>query len=467
MTAAEWQGLSPLLIAAATSLVAVLLATVRGRAGRPRPGLATGLTAVGLTLAAGATVAAADVAPLALPLFAVDGTGLYFGALLFAAAAVAALFAGEERTEHPEELCVLLALGVTGAVALAWSTHLASLFLGLETLGVALYGLIAFRRDEPGIEAALKYLVQAAAAAAFLLFGSALVYAERGTLELGALALGDGSPLLVAGIALLAIGVAFKLALVPFHLWAADVYQGAPASVTAFVATVSKGAAVALLLRIVAEIGVTGPVATSLAAVAGVSMLAGNVLALLQDDLRRLLAYSSIAHFGYLLVALLAGVDRGPQAAAFYFGAYVVTTLVAFGVVAVLEEPGKGTLTVDACRGLLWRRPALATALGVSLLSLTGIPLTAGFPGKLALLLAGVEGGRLVLVGCLVLGSAIGAYPYLRVVAALIAPAPEAETRRPIARAIAAALGLLVAVVVGIGVYPGPWLGWVAAWVGR
>ena len=226
------------------------------------------------------------------------------------------------------------------------STHFASFFLGLEILSVSLYALIVYpvhRAD--AVEAAVKYLVLAGATSAFLIFGMALVYAEAGTMSAAGVAklvaggLGSQQVVVTIGIVMILVGVGFKLAVVPFHMWTPDVYEGAPAPVTAYVATVSKGAVFALLLRFLLPVSSdqSSTLFLALAAVAIASMIAGNLLALRQDNVKRILAYSSIAHLGYLLVAFLASGERAGVAAGFYLIAYFATTLAAFGVITVLS----------------------------------------------------------------------------------------------------------------------------------
>ena len=290
-------------------------------------------------------------------------------------------------------------------MVLATSSHFVSFFLGLEALSVSLYTLIAYERaGRNGIEAGVKYLILAAVSAAFLLFGMALIYAEFGTMEFsriaGAWSDHGGSLLALAGLAMILVGVGFKLALAPFHMWTPDVYQGAPAPATAFLATVSKAAVFAVLLRYFAAIGAaeSGSLRVALTLIAILSMFAGNLLALMQASVKRILAYSSIAHSGYLLIALLATRDYAPLAASYYLLAYVVTTLGAWGVVTALSSKDGDADSLEDYRGLAWRRPWLSGALTAMLFSLAGIPLTAGFVGKFYLLTAGVA-GRTVAAG--------------------------------------------------------------------
>jgi NADH-quinone oxidoreductase subunit N len=289
-----------------------------------------------------------------------DYAAFYTGLILAATAAVVLLSIGylEQVSERQEEYFLLLLLAALGSIVLVSATHFASFFLGLELLSISLYALIAYPRTrEASIEAGVKYLVLAATSAAFLLFGMALVYAEAGTLSFERLAAApdtaQASLVALVGVGLIVVGFGFKLALVPFHLWTPDVYAGAPAPVTAFVATVSKGAMFAVLLRYFGIVGLRShhSLVVVFAVLAIASMVAGNLLALLQRNVKRLLAYSSIAHLGYLLVAFLASGPLAAAAVTFYLVAYFVTMLGAFGVVAVLSTGEHEAESLDDNRG--------------------------------------------------------------------------------------------------------------------
>ncbi len=470
MATVDVLGLLPLLTVAATGLVVLLAVAVR----RHHGGVAA-LTWIGLAGALASLAAASSVVPSQITaLFILDGYGLFYMALLIGASlAVAALAYGylEEREDNPEEFYILLLSATLGALVLVMSRHFAALFLGLELLSVSLYALIAYQGTEEGaLEAGLKYLILAAASSAFLLFGMALIYAELGTLEFDRMALGLVAQdearhvFVLTGLALIVVGIGFKLAVAPFHLWTPDVYQGAPAPVTAFVATVSKGSVVALLLRFFFQAGVYpyDSVVVAFGLIAVASMFVGNLLALWQDNVKRLLAYSSIAHLGYLLVALVAGGPRAVEAATFYLVAYMVTTLGAFGVVTVVSEKDHDAEALEAYRGLFWRRPWLAVILTAALLSLAGIPLTAGFVGKFYVLAAGIESSLWLLVILLVINSAISVFYYLRLLVVIYSLLPEEEIRQ-VARTAPSfsrmghlALAMLLVLLVWLGVYPTP-----------
>ena len=407
----------------------------------------------------------------------IDQFTLFYLGMLFAATFTIVLLANgylENQNIKREEFYLLLFLATFGASVLVASYHFVTFFLGLEILSVSLYTLIGYLRfRERNIEAGIKYLILAAASSAFLLFGMALVYADLGTMAFPGIAkslvLDYGNHILsLSGFGLLIVGIGFKLAVVPFHMWTPDVYEGAPAPVTAFVATVSKGGMFALLLRFFAGInGVQyGPVLVIFSIIAVASMFIGNFLALLQDNVKRILAYSSIAHLGYLLVAFLASGTFGVEAATFYLVAYFITTIGAFGVVTVLSTEDREADQMSDYRGLFWQRPWLAMVFTAMLFSLAGIPLTAGFIGKFYIVAAGVRSSLWYLVIILVANSAIGLYYYLRIVVAMYSKPEEVPEKYPkIASAVPAAsfVALLAVIIllVWYGVYPAEVVAWI------
>lgn len=398
-------------------------------------------------------------------LFVVDGFGIFnTGLILMAALAVVLMSYSyfELREERTGEYYILMILATLGACILAISKHFVSLFLGLEILSVSLYGMIAYlRRRERSDEAGIKYLILAAFSSAFLLFGMALVYAATGTMEFDALSgyfsSFDQLPVLViTGVGLMVVGAGFKLGVVPFHMWTPDVYEGAPAPVTAFIATVSKGGMVVLLIRFFMSIdGFRFPAVITIFTIISIaSMFAGNILALQQQNVKRMLAYSSIAHLGYLLVAFIAADELGVEAVSFYLMAYFATSLGAFGVVAVLSDKDRDAEHMDDYRGLLWRRPGMASIFIVALLSLAGIPLTAGFIGKFYLIASGVGTNQWLLVVLLAVNSIIGLFYYIRIVAVMFEPA-EARGVRPVGYVgSVATLFILALLLVWFGINP-------------
>ena len=424
-------------------------------------------------------VSASRAGRVVTPLVTMDAYTLFFIGLLVVATAIVALLSWgylRRLRVRPEEYYVLLLTATLGGATLVASTHFASLFLGLEILSVSLYALIVYpvyRAD--AVEAAVKYLVLAGATSAFLIFGMALVYAESGTMSAAGVSrlvtgLGSGDVVVIIGIVMLLVGVGFKLAVVPFHMWTPDVYQGAPAPVTAYVATVSKGAVFALLLRYLLPVSSDqgSTLFLALTAVAIASMVAGNLLALRQDNVKRILAYSSIAHLGYLLVAFLASGERAGVAAGFYLIAYFATTLAAFGVVTVLSTADRDADLMLDYRGLGARRPWLAAIFAVALFSLAGMPLTMGFIGKFVIVAAGAGSALWALVIVLVVTSTIGLYYYTRLIVAMYVRRPEElelAGAGPAARVAAAGgaaavavLGALSLFLLVFGVYPTPLL---------
>ena len=468
MASGDLMALLPLLVISAGAVAVLLFAAFR-----PGHRVAAGGAMVTLALAFASAILAKGAVPRRVTaILIMDRYALfYIGLFAVAALVVAALSYGflEQREERREEYYVLLLLATLGSGVLAASSHFVSFFLGLELLSVSLYVLISYPSGgRISLEAGLKYLVLAGASSSFLLFGMALIYYRSGTMEfarVGALiAAGGASPAapFLFGIGMILTGVGFKLGVVPFHMWTPDVYEGAPAPVTAFVATVSKGAMFALLFRYFLEGRVYAfpSVRLAIATVAVLSMLAGNLLALHQDNVKRILAYSSIAHLGYLLVALLAGGVLAGEAVTFYLVAYFVTTLGAFGVVTVLSGSARDAGDIGDYKGLFWRRPWLAGIFSACLFSLAGIPLTAGFVGKFYILAAGVRNGIWVPVAVLVASSAIGLFYYLRVVVAMYSRAPDRAEGRYATPALSVTGGVVLAglalVLVWLGVYPAP-----------
>jgi NADH-quinone oxidoreductase subunit N len=372
------------------------------------------------------------------PLFVIDGFGTFItGLIVMSSLAIALLSYAyfEQREERKEEYYILLLLATLGAAMLVISKHFVSLFLGLEILSISLYSMVAYLRKRPqSDEAGIKYLILAAFSSAFLLFGMALVYTSSGSMDFSGIAsyLSTVNTLpitMLAGFGLMIVGIGFKLGVVPFHMWAPDVYQGAPAPVTAFIATVSKGGIVVLLVRFFAQInGLKYPaVFLSFTVIAIASMLIGNILAIQQKNVKRILAYSSIAHMGYILVAFLAGGTLGREAVSFYLVAYSLTNIGAFGVVAILSDQDRDAEMLEDYQGLFWRHPKIATVFTAMLLSLAGIPLTAGFVGKFYLVASGVWTNLWLLVVVLAISSVIGLFYYIKIIATMFDKAAGSE----------------------------------------
>jgi NADH-quinone oxidoreductase subunit N len=378
-----------------------------------------------------------------------------------------------ERNAERGEFYALAMFGAAGMSLLGMSSDFLVAFVAIETMSLATYALAAYlRRGKRPAEAAFKYLVLGAISSALFLYGAALLYGATGSTLFSELPRGQGSPLYLAGLGLVAAGVAFKVAAVPFHAWTPDVYEGAPTPVTAFMAAGVKTAAFAVLARIFLGASSAAPepagaFAGIVSALAVLTMIFGNLLALPQRSVKRMLAYSSIAHAGYLLVGVVSTGAAGAREKAlagilFYLAAYSATAIGAFAVVGAIERRGRAddeftdTWDLDRFAGLARRRPALAFAMAVFLLSLAGIPPTAGFVGKLYLFQAAVGAELYGLAVLGVLTSVMGAYYYLRVVVYMYMRPAEGETEALSGAAMTFALGAAVAVVVVLGVIADP-----------
>jgi NADH-quinone oxidoreductase subunit N len=397
-----------------------------------------------------------------------DPFALFFNIVIgYATGLVILLSMDYIRREGQEagEFYILVLLSALGMMLMASAGDLIIVFLGLETMSIALYVLTGFFRHrlEAG-EASMKYFLMGAFASAFFLYGIALIFGATGSTNLdriaNAVAAGAGrDPMLAIGFGLLLVGFGFKISAVPFHMWAPDAYEGAPTSITAFIATGSKAAAFASLLRVLLTALRGAPLDWPMLmwGMAAITMTVGNVVALAQQNLKRMLAYSSIAHVGYMLVGVVAGGSLGNGAVLFYLLVYTFTTAGAFGAILLLERNGREAVQLADYGGLATRHPVLAVALSVFLLSLIGIPPTAGFVGKFYLFGAAVKSGYVWLAVIGVLNSAVAAYYYLRLIVFMYMREPEGAPT-VMAPSFSGALALVVALwgVVQLGVAPGP-----------
>ncbi|MDU4094511.1 MAG: NADH-quinone oxidoreductase subunit NuoN [Pantoea sp.] len=434
------------------------------------------LTVIGLNLALLSLWFVGQAGPMDVtPLLRVDGFSMFYTGLVMLASLATCTFAYpwlQGFSDNCDEFYLLVLIAALGGVVLASANHMASLFIGVELLSLPLFGLIGYAfRQKRSLEAALKYTILSAAASSFLLFGIALVYADSGSLsfvELGK-SLSDNvlhQPLMLLGLGMMIIGLGFKLSLVPFHLWTPDVYQGAPAPVSTFLATASKIAIFGALMRLFMYAPATDSEAIRnvLTIIAVVSILFGNLLAISQSNIKRLLGYSSIAHLGYLLVALIAvqSHQMSLETAGVYLAGYLFSSIGAFGVVSLMSSPYRGpdAESLYSYRGLFWHRPVLSAVMTVMMLSLAGIPMTLGFIGKFYVIALGVDASLWWLTGAVVLGSAIGLYYYLRVTVSLYLSPPELHTRDTPANWAFTAGGVVVLIsailVLLLGVYPQP-----------
>ena len=410
----------------------------------------TALTALVGFVAAGTLFFSSPAQTLPLPLFVIDSVGCLYGILVTAAASAIVLmsYTYVKGLSRCDEYFLFLSLAVLGAAILLFARHFASFFLGLEIMSLSSYALIAYRKDSLGIEEAMKYLVLTGVASGFLLFGIGLLYFETGILTLAPI---SPSPIALLSVAMIVMGIAFKLAVAPFYLWTPDVYQGSPAPVAALIATISKGSVFVFFMRFFLATG--QPSAPVVMGMAIASVLIGNLLALFQDNIKRLLAYSSIAHMGYLLLALIAIGPFAQQAIALYLIAYGSSILGIFCVLTLLSSHDDERDTLSSLHGLARHHPTLAAALALMLFSLAGLPLTAGFMGKIFILRAAISSDLWLPIAVLIVASTIGLFYYLRVIFSLFIP-----EERPLPKIASMggclALALLVVALIWFGICP-------------
>jgi len=367
---------------------------------------------------------------------------------------------GIERGEYYP----LLLFTVSGMMLMSLAGDLIVVFVALELLSLPLYVLTGFARPKPeSEESAMKYFLLGAFASGFMVYGIALIFGATGTTNLAGVAaeLSGGAGLLLVGAVLVLVGLGFKVAAVPFHMWTPDVYQGAPSSVVAFMSVGAKAGGFAALLRVF--IAALPDLAASWApltiALAALTMTWGNVAAIVQGNIKRMLAYSSIAHAGYILMALPAAsvpavAPGAVSAALFYLFAYLFSNLGAWGVVLAVERTEGGGLQIDDYAGLSRRRPGLALAMGLFMLSLTGLPPTVGFVGKFFIFRAALDAGQIGLAVVGVLTSVVSAYYYLRVVVVMYMRSGEPETRSE--GWLNATIGVAALATFVFGILPGP-----------
>jgi NADH-quinone oxidoreductase subunit N len=462
----DWPALYPVLIVTTACLACLLLdATPRGG----RPGVLAAMGVLGVTGAAGVSVLLWDGRAASFQgMLVADGFALFFNVVIGAAAILVLLlsvgYLPRQGVEAGEYYALVL-FATVGMMLMAAGTDLLVIFLALELMSLSLYVLAGSLRTRPeGNEAALKYFLLGAFASGFFLYGIALLYGATGTTNLarlGAALAAPGAsrnPMVLAGLALLLVGFGFKTSAVPFHQWAPDVYQGAPTAVTALIATGSKAAAFGALVRVLVPMR---PLQADWAAVlwllAALTMTMGNVVALAQTNVKRLLAYSSIAHVGYMLVALAAGLGPGAPAVLFYLGVYAVASVGAFGTILLLERGGEEAVDLGAYGGLAVRHPVLALGLTVFLLALIGMPPTAGFVGKFYLFSAAIQRGLVGLAVIAVLNSVVAAYYYLRLIVYMYMREPEGvPTTAFVTPAASVALGVSAWATLQLGLWPGP-----------
>lgn len=491
----ELMPLAPVMIVALTAIVVMILTAIK----RHHNLIAT-VSVVGLNLALlnilftlfGGTQASPNV----MNLFMVDAFSLYYQIIILLAALACCTLSHayiESYKDNREELYLLMLISVSGAMLMVSSSHFASLFISLELMSIPVYGLIAYTHQRAkSLEAGVKYLVLSATASATLLMGMAYVYSVLGSLSFAgqvdemfwelaktqdpqlAMALQAYIPQFadklttvfgILGLGLIIAAIAFKLSLAPFHKWTPDVYAGAPAPIATFLATVAKVAMIGVFVRYLLSSGVIGieSIKTILIVIAVMSILVGNLLAVKQVNVKRILAYSSIAHFGYLILAVVTTSFLSLTSVNLYILTYVLTTIGAFGAVALMSSPYNNTdeaETLADYRGLFWRRPVLTATLTVMMLSLAGIPLTAGFIGKFMLVMTVVSEAHWFFAAMIIVGSGIGLYYYLRVMIVMYMTPPDVpriDADKHWGQKVGGIMVLLAALaVLVIGVYPDP-----------
>ena len=457
MTVTDFLCLSPLLIIAIAPIVIMIVISVLRNYE-----VVYGFSVLSLLFAFVSIFFVVPAVPHSIePLFIIDIYSLFFLGIIILTALLVTLLSYDYIKQIEgvrEEYYIILFTSTLGASLLAVANHFILFFLGLETLSISLYILIAFQRyKDSSIEAGIKYLILASVSSAFLLFGMALIYTASGMMQFSGIisSVSDGgklSPLVVSGFGMMLAGIGFKLALVPFHMWTPDVYQGAPLPVTTFIATISKAARFFFNIR-----GFDNQyIFIVISGIAIISMFTGNLLAIRQQNLKRLLAYSSIANMGYLIIILLTGTNKGIQASIFYLISYFISTIGAFGVISLISTFKYEAEMIEDYKGLFWKRPWIAIVLTLSILSLAGIPITAGFIAKFFVIFEGMKAGLMVLIFSLIINSVIGLYYYLRVITILFSPVSEIKLPAisMTGHFTLAVIGLSILI---LGIYPG-WL---------
>ncbi len=456
---------APLVVVAGTAVLLILLDLLPPRTSKGHLGVvalvgivATLVSALFLWGRAGRAFSGAVV---------LDNYALFFDVVICYAVALVLLLSldylrrnGMERGEY----YILVLFAALGMLLMAHAADLIVIFLALELMSLSLYVLAGFFRGRlTAAESAMKYFLLGAFATGFFVYGIALIYGATGTTALdrvgAALSGAPRDPLLLIGLGLLLVGFGFKISSVPFHMWAPDVYEGAPTSVAALIATGSKAAAFGALLRVLLSAfrGAQPDWTVLLWVLAVLTMTVGNVVAIAQSNLKRMLAYSSVAHVGYMLVGIVAGGPLGAGGVLFYLLVYTFTTVGAFGVILLLERGRQEAVNQDDYGGLATRHPVLALTLALFLLSLVGIPPTAGFAGKFYLFGAAVRSGYIWLAILAVLNSAVAAYYYLRVIVYMYMRDQEGVPTEP-APSFAGRLALGIALwgVFQLGLMPAP-----------
>jgi NADH-quinone oxidoreductase subunit N len=449
--------------------------------GRPGADFLGALALAGLLLAAGANGWLYSVSQTGgSGMIVVDRFRLFANWIFLLAGAMSILislsYVTRQRLQSAEVYALML-FAVVGMMFMGGTHNLIIIFLGLEIMSVAVYALAAMnRRDRRSAEAGLKYFLLGAFSTGFFVYGIALAYGATGSTDIGIMATAvlEGAtvaPLLLVGVALLAIGFAFKVAAVPFHMWTPDVYEGAPAPITAFMATGVKAAAFVAFLRVfmVAFDAVYDSWYPILWWLAAITMVVANLIALVQPNVKRMLAYSSIAHGGYLMVALVAANEMASAAMLFYLLVYTLMNVGAFAIVIIVAHQGEDRLQIEDYAGFGWKQPMLGVFFTIFLLSLAGFPGTGGFMGKIFLLQGALDSDLWTLAIVLVMATLVSYWYYLRVAWYMwMKEAPDASTHSPVFAPIPMRVALFagVGIILFLGIFPGSLLDFVQTSVG-
>ncbi|MGE0464401.1 MAG: NADH-quinone oxidoreductase subunit N [Vicinamibacterales bacterium] len=463
----------PVICVTLAGLVVMQAESFRGKGERMPIG---GLAIIGLVGAAATSILLWNRNATSFGVVTADNFSIFVNLVIIAVGILTVIISSQtvDRDRIPSgEYYATLLFAIVGMMLMAQATDLLLLFLALETMSIALYVLTGIRRDQvQSTEAAFKYFLLGAFASSFLLYGVAFIYGVTGSTSLDrvgtmiAAQSMSGNPMILLGVGLMLVGFAFKVAAVPFHMWSPDVYEGAPAVVTGFMSTGVKAAAIAAFARVF--LTALEPMITDWApvlwAIAAATMVVGTVVGVAQTSLKRMLAYSSIAHAGYMLLGILAGSDVGKAAILFYLAAYALTNLGAFGIIALLGSKDRANDDLRDYAGLWHSHPALATLMTMFLLSLGGFPPTAGFIGKWYVFSAAVGAGYYGLATIGVLSSVVSVFFYLRIVVMMYMserdarPVPAPVTGLAMAGLVASLAGVLY-----LGVLPARVIDWAQA----
>jgi NADH-quinone oxidoreductase subunit N len=477
LSTAQWHGLMPFIILTVSALVSLLLVTVKfGSNGSKLPLFIFSCLSL---LAAGAWNCffwIHEPMPIFSGMITLDYFSSFFNVLLSASSLLVLLGSYSYLTTakiHYSEFYPIVQVATLGMMLLAASTELLTMFVSIELMSLTVYVLVALRRNNAlSNEASVKYFVMGGVSAAIYLYGTALIYGALSTTKLAQISTilsqadstASSNPIFVAGVVLLLVGFLFKIAAAPFHMWTPDVYQGAPSNITSYMATALKAAVFAAFVRIsVSLLGDQGVALTSnmhtiihsiIWWLALATMIVGNFVALMQQNIKRLMAYSAIAHTGYLLLGLLAGPKVGYSGVIFYLVAYVVMNIGAFSIISMFAGSDDGDLTLDKISGLAKKHPIAGAGLTVFLLSLGGIPPTAGFVGKYYMFSGALEAGEIWLVLIAVLTSAVSVFYYLRVVVLMYMKEALAEYSFQGSKLAYMAIAACIILVLKFGVFP-------------